>query len=326
MAIESINKIYGFQGRLTQSFPSQILFDITEVCNLECIHCPHPDFKKSNNFTNAFLDINLHNKLIDEVAKYGEGITQYIRYASNGEPLVHPKVFEMISYTKNKTVTPVTLTTNGVTMSTKRMEKLILSNIDCIDISIDAYSEDIYKKVRVGGDLSVTRKNVLNLIDYIKKNNKKTKVVVSFVENQINSHEIESFDNFWKKAGADYVVIRRMHSCSGAKIEFAALKRKNNESSPRRPCLYPWERIVLTPTGDLAFCPSDWVHGSVICNYKDNTVKDVWDGVFYKKLREAHLKNNYKNHAFCGQCPDWESTRWPNEGRSYADMMMEFEF
>ena len=34
--------------------------------------------------------------------------------------------------------------------------------------------------------------------------------------------------------------------------------------------------------------------------------------------------NDFSAHKFCGQCPDWRSTRWPDEGRSYADMMEEF--
>ena len=35
-----------FGGRLTAAFPSQIVMDITEICNLECVHCPHTDFKQ----------------------------------------------------------------------------------------------------------------------------------------------------------------------------------------------------------------------------------------------------------------------------------------
>ena len=120
------------------------------------------------------------------------------------------------------------------------------------------------------------------------------------------------------------MVIRRLHSCSGAKIDLAAQRRKANEEVVRRPCLYPWERIAINARGDLAFCPSDWVHGSYIANYRDTTIYDTWRGQFYQELRNAHLKNDYSKHAFCGQCPDWRATRWPGEGRSYADMVEEF--
>ena len=39
---------YGFNGRLSKKFPSQVMVDLTEVCNLACIHCTHPEFKKSS--------------------------------------------------------------------------------------------------------------------------------------------------------------------------------------------------------------------------------------------------------------------------------------
>ena len=80
----------------------------------------------------------------------------------------------------------------------------------------------------------------------------------------------------------------------------------------------------VTARGDLAFCPSDWVHGSYVADYHKTTIFETWQGGAYKALRQAHMSNDYRGHEFCGQCPDWESTRWPDEGRSYADMIEEF--
>ena len=87
--------MYGFNGR-SEFFPSQLMVDITEVCNLGCIHCPHPSFKVSDIILK--IDVNLNKKAVDEVNHYGKNITKYIRYTSNGEPLVHPKSYEMIQY------------------------------------------------------------------------------------------------------------------------------------------------------------------------------------------------------------------------------------
>ena len=39
------NKHYGFVSLLSKKFPSQVMVDLTEVCNLACIHCTHPEFK-----------------------------------------------------------------------------------------------------------------------------------------------------------------------------------------------------------------------------------------------------------------------------------------
>jgi hypothetical protein len=42
-------------------------------------------------------------------------------------------------------------------------------------------------------------------------------------------------------------------------------------------------------------------------------------------LRQAHLGRDFSGHAFCGQCPDWAQTRWPGQGRSYADLVGELK-
>ena len=58
--------LYDFSGRLTAEFPSQIIMDITEVCNLACTHCPHPTFKKSEHYAARFLDhvARFHGRLL----------------------------------------------------------------------------------------------------------------------------------------------------------------------------------------------------------------------------------------------------------------------
>ena len=241
---------YGFYGRLNENFPSQVMVDITEVCNLGCIHCTHPAFKLSKVYQKSMLDPELNKKMVDEVFDYGKGYTKYIRYTSNGEPLVHPKSYEMILYAVQNSGTKVTLTTNGTLLNEKRMKRLLDTGLHMIDVSIDAFSNETYKKVRVGGNLEVTRKNVLKLIELNNKSIGSTKIIVSFVEQEQNSNEIEMFKKFWSKNGADEVLIRRLHTNSGSNKN---IQNKIISKIPRRPCLYPWERIVLTAKGKLSF-------------------------------------------------------------------------
>ena len=88
-------------------FPSQVMVDLTEVCNL--VHSLHnPEFKLST-YGKRMLDPELNKKMIKEVSIVGKGITKYIRYTSNGEPLVHPRSYEMIQDAVENSGTKVTL-------------------------------------------------------------------------------------------------------------------------------------------------------------------------------------------------------------------------
>ncbi|MEI8282108.1 MAG: radical SAM protein [Armatimonadota bacterium] len=319
----STDAVYGFGGRLSADFPSQIIMDITEVCNLACTHCPHPAFMQSKHYDGRHLDPALNEKMVEEVRQHGKGKTQYIRYTSNGEPLVHPNGYDMIQSAVDHSGVHVTLTTNGKIMNEKRTQKLLESGVHLIDISIDAFKPETYAKIRVKGNLDVTQGNVLRLLQWVRESKSRTKVVVSFIEQPENLAEVGDFERYWKDQGVDYVIVRRLHTAAGGVIKLADMRRKALEAVVRTPCLYPWERITINARGDLAFCPSDWVHGSFVGNYRDASIKEIWQGEFYQALRRAHLTNSYANHAFCGQCPDWSGTRWPHEGRSYANMVEE---
>jgi uncharacterized Fe-S cluster-containing radical SAM superfamily protein len=318
--------VYGFDGRLSEEFPSQVIIDTTELCNLACVHCPHPTFKQSTHYSGSSLSPELNAKAVDEVRIHGQGHTQYIRYTGSGETIIHKHFFDMLDYAaRNAGSVPVTVTTNGVLLNDLRIDRLLATGLHLVDISIDAFTPETYAKIRVNGNLPVTRANVIRLIERNRANGGKTKIVVSYIEQPQNLNETADFEKFWKGQGADYVVIRRLHSAAGAVASVAEKMHKANAAVPRRPCVYPWERVVLNPRGQLAFCPADWSHGSSMVDYSTTTIKETWHGEFYQKLRAAHLSNDFSQHAFCGQCPDWKETRWPHEGRAYANMVEEFQ-
>jgi len=316
---------YGFGGRLRREFPSQLVVDSTELCNLACVHCVHPQFKKSEFYSGKCLDPDLSHKAVDEVATTGKDLCDYIRYTGNGEPLLHPKIFDMLTYAVERVDASITITTNACTRKTEKIEALIATGLDIIDISIDAHTPETYASIRVHGDLDLTRANVLRLIEMSKAPGCRTKVVVSYIEQPQNQHETADFEQYWQDQGADYVVIRRLHTNAGAFVDLAAAAPSASTTEARRPCLYPWERILLNARGELAFCPVDWVHGSTVADFRTTTIAETWQGEFYERLRKAHLTNCYTDHAFCGQCPDWKLTRWPDQGRSYADMVRDFK-
>ncbi|MFA6022097.1 MAG: radical SAM protein [Rhodospirillales bacterium] len=312
-----------FAGYLSADFPSQINMDITEFCNLACIHCPYEAVTKIKGKARRHLDVALHHKLIDEIAEIGLPACQFIRYTGDGEPLLHPDHAELLGYAVKRTGLPVNLTTNGLLLDERRARILVDHGVSVFDISLDAHLPETYAKVRVGGDLNLARANVLRLIELAGKAAHAPKVMVSFVRQPLNDGEAEAFQTFWEQAGADFVVIRRQHSCAGSMAEMA--KTMWAAAGARTPCLYPWERLVIKPDGKFSFCPADWLHQAELGDIATSTVAEVWTGPAMAALRQAHCDNDYGDFPFCAQCPDWSAIRWPSEGRSYATVMREFK-
>ena len=63
---------YTFRDGLTSEFPSQMIVDITEICNLACIHCPHPEFKVSEYYNKRYLDPKLNEKMVKKMIVTGK--------------------------------------------------------------------------------------------------------------------------------------------------------------------------------------------------------------------------------------------------------------
>lgn len=312
---------YGFGNGLSAAFPSHVIIDATELCNLSCTHCPHPAFKRSSHYGGRSLSVEMCAKAIGEVADAGRGHVQYVRFASDGEPLLHRSIFTMLADAVRRSGTFVSLTTNGTLLTESRIEALLATGVNLVDVSIDAWSAETYAKIRVRGDLAVTRANVMRLINRARETGAGLRVAVSFIEQPGNAHETGDFQRFWTDAGAHSVAIRRLHSASGAVIGVAEVMRGKAAQQPRRPCVYPWDRVVVTPRATLAFCPSDWTGGSSLVDYHTTTIAELWRSQGYAALRTAHLTGDYSHHAFCGQCPDWQETRWPGQGATYATLV-----
>lgn len=313
---------YGFYDRLTKEFPSQVLVDLCQVCNYECIHCPQSQFKHSSVFSGAYLDFELNKKLVDEVKSYGKDMTQQIRYAAAGEPLLHPKWLELIEYAVKNSGTMVTLTTNGSLLNDESIDKLLDIGLGLIDFSLDAFNDDTYAEIRRNGNLEVVRNNVLEMLKKKKEKKSKTKIIVSFVEQEKNAAERDEFKKYWEEQGVDFVVLRKCHSAGG-------FFYKNNGNVNIQPCVYPWERIQLDANGKLSFCPASWLGKTELeCDYKNTTIRDIWNGPEYKQLRKEHLENKFEKYTVCAECPDRGLTIWPSDKtktlRGYGDMIKDF--
>ncbi len=312
---------YGFGGRLSESFPSQVIIDVTELCNLACTHCPHPAFRQSERYRGRSLDPALNTKAIGEVAAAGPGVVRQVRYTSEGEPLLNPAVFAMLGEAVASSGTFVSITTNGTLLTPGRVDRLVATGVHLVDISLDALTPETYARIRVKGNLAETRAGVQRLIAAARAPGCSTRVIVSYIEQPENVHETAGFERFWRDAGAHDVAIRRLHSASGGIAAVADRLRRRGAALDRRPCVFPWDRIVLKPRGVLSFCPADWTHGSSLADYRSTTIADLWRGHRYAALRRAHQNNDFRDHGFCDQCPDWQETRWPDEGPSYAALV-----
>lgn len=295
------NSLNGF------NFPSMVLLDITNVCNLKCIHCPQPLIQNRKDFKANHLPLNLFLKLIEEISS--SNFPFLLRFLGDGEPMLHPNIIEMIEIAKSKTNCTLNLTTNGIFLTPEKSDILLEIGIDIIDISIDALTKKTYEKIRKNGSFEKLMSNIFYLINKRNKINSNTKIIVSFIKQDENYLEEETFTSYWETI-VNYVMIRDLHSANNLIKKEESFLRNNLFQTKRYPCPHLWKRLHIDFKGNIKFCATDWEIGSIIGNIGEKSLESIWKSDFMNDLRKSHMNDTIKDNSICKKCIDWASTKW----------------
>lgn len=285
-----------FKGDKRYLFPSRIILELTNRCNLSCAMCP----RKYINFRKGFLKYSLFKKVVDEISEYpGVGIIPFFR----GESLLHPNFIPMLRYIKSKKISPVQLSTNAVLLNEKMSEEILDSKIDFISFSLDGFNESIYRKTRRGADFGLVIRNIEHFLRK-KKGQPLPQTQVSMVETRLTKKTISDFVARWINV-VDRVRVYKEHSRKG---RFGSLKNANKRGMKiRMPCLKLITEIAVCYNGDVAICNHDWNRKEFIGNASKKTLRDIWNNRHYQALRRMHFEGNILPGTVCYGCGHWKA-------------------
>ena len=291
------------KGRIKDAgdFPKVVLIDTISFCDLKCSMCGHKGMTRKR----GKMSMELFRKIIDEIAETDKNTRIWMVFFGEALILKKTTLFPMIQYAKDKGLTDVVLNSNANLLDEEAAKSLIKSGLDAIYIGIDAFTQETYAKVRVGGDYHKVVNNIKNLIKLKKKFGvEKPQVYVQFVEMEVNKAEVNDFIKFWKQEGA-IGKIRPM-------VSWAGLVDAPNLTIPmqeRWPCYWAMQTMSIADDGRVVMCAVDVDARFVAGNINQESIKSVWTGKL-KKIREMHQNGEFDKLPFpCKECKDWQSAR-----------------
>lgn len=282
-------------------FPKVVLIDTTSFCDLRCSMCGHKNMQRKR----GNMSMPLFQKIIDEIALNNKDTRVWMVFFGEALLLKKKNLFQMISYAKEKALTDVVLNSNANLLTKEAAENMIKSGLDAIYIGIDAFNEDTYSKIRVGGNYKKVVENVIGLINLKKQFGKNTpKVFVQFVEMEENKNEVNDFVDFWKKQGA-IVKIR-------PKVSWAGLVEAPNLNMPQKerfPCYWAMQTLSITNEGKAVMCAVDVDARFIAGDINKETIKDIWN-TRLKEIRQLHENNRFNELPEpCRNCKDWQAAK-----------------
>jgi len=184
------------------SAPIYMGIDLTERCNLRCVHCRVSTSKEKSNE----IPLKKVKQLIDELSKLK--VIQII--FSGGEPFIRKDIFEILSYAVKKGIPDIIIVSNGLLLNKEKIEKLKQTRVKKITISLDGLRNS-HDEIRGKGTFDKTVKVIKNLI----KNNFQVQVTITM--NKLNKKDVPKLSMFLKKLGVKKVNAGNLMPCGRGK-------------------------------------------------------------------------------------------------------------
>ena len=152
-----------------------------------------------------------------------------------------------------------------------------------------------YERLRLNSNFEQTVKNVDLLFNTRKKYypDSALEIRVSGIDNDRNLDR-NKFKEFWIKR-SDHVT---------ASYPEKRWNTYENEIHPNisDPCVFLWERMYIWFDGKVNPCDSDYKSYLSYGNFKDGSIKEIWNNNIIQKLRNDHLKEKRKKIVPCERC------------------------
>jgi len=136
------------------TYPIAMQVEVTCGCNISCKMCVVPNLLTRKK---GFMSFETFKNIYDQIKPDTVVLTGY------GESLLNKDIFRIIEYAK-KNNSSVHMDTNCTLLDESRSQKLIVSGIDLVKVSIDGATKETYDKIRLESNYDVLWENLRTFV------------------------------------------------------------------------------------------------------------------------------------------------------------------
>jgi radical SAM protein with 4Fe4S-binding SPASM domain len=275
--------------------PPSLQIEPTNHCNLDCISCSRDRIKR----VKGYMDFDLFKKIINEASEIG---VRRIHMYLHGEPMLHPKIIEMIKYVKARDL-GITMATNGMLFDRGRIESILQAGVnsgDYFTFSMLGYSKEVHEAVMRKVNHDKVIRNLIAFLETRKSFGMSGPVIETvFYRMPENEHEEKEFIKTWRG------IVDHVHPVGEISKQFAKFKTvEGNLPRREKTCKNLWERMTVYWNGDITTCIADLEGNEVFGNLNEVSIKDAWNHHKLLKFKSMHRDGRFQELYLCSNC-DW---------------------
>jgi radical SAM protein with 4Fe4S-binding SPASM domain len=285
------------------AYPDRLYVEITNVCNLDCVMCPTGLHVLDRD--KGHMKWDLFTLVIDEMAPHVKTTTLHIW----GEPLLHPRLVDMIRYARERGI-EVTTSTNATLLDEERARALLASGLNEIYLCLDGMKAETYEAIRRKADFAATKANIERFIELRRTwRGPAPRVQVQIIEMAPTQAEVLEFQEYWRRPGVDRVNVKAFDSW-GNQVKAINRLRTSDAELPslkdRYPCPLLWYHCHVYFDGTVTCCDRDFGAKYPLGNVREaGGVMKVWNGPRMAELRSKHKTRDLADVPPCRACTEW---------------------
>ncbi len=186
--------------------PRYVQIEPVGQCNLRCQMCAIQFRRDGPPYGPlAFMPFETFTRLVDQFPDL-----ETLHLQGLGEPMMHPRFFDMVAYAAARGVR-VTTNTNLTLLNPRRAEQCVTSGLDCIHVSIDGATAETYERIRVRAHFDRVVRNLGLLRDARARlaSDRPRVKMVSVVMRQ-NLHELPDLVRFAHRWGMESLFVQHL--------------------------------------------------------------------------------------------------------------------
>ena len=272
----------------------KVYIEITNICNLRCSFCPIDNRKKE------YMDVEMFDYILDQVKEYTDLIALHVK----GEPLMHPKLEEILKVCEKHDM-KVNITTNATRLHEVK-DILINSNaVRQLNLSIHSINENEYYMEEESSYLSKSIESANEILD-------KSSIIISYRlwnlrdinENKDNEGILEalgnaySIENLITLAKSNEFVQLRNNCFLNQDTEFSWPNENDPIVSEKGTCQGLKTHIAILVNGDVVPCCLDQ-NGEIKLG---NIMDDKLEVILESELSKSILKGFNDNKIIADLC------------------------
>lgn len=266
-------------------FPTFVLLEATNACNLRCRMCFIYGEGVSAKRETGFLKEEIWRPAIDEIGSRPETITLDLHGA--GEPLLHPQLFDIISHAKGKGNIKVGFLSNATLLDREKARRVIESGLDWIGFSVDGAQKEIFDYYRKGASLEEVEANIEHLLS-LRKNG--PTVYLNMVLHEEADKDL--FIQRWKgKVETLLLSVKRIND-----------KSLNTPIVFQKPCHLLYEQLIMGWDGTAVLCCEDYYGEYIAGKFPEQSIQEIWLGSALSGARRLHETGKARSLRLCSLC------------------------